>query len=153
MSTAFQFIYKWSAKLLSFECHPPNVLPIMLFWMFMQRINNTLCKNWQILWQLAWALPTILGHIQDCVLLKEKILTMISVFLCKVKQLSVQEFKCLGITLIHNLFFKRWIKNTVNRIKMTLSNFRFIRTNLTHEPTKLYFNTLILWSCHKCPIA
>ena len=45
----------------------------------------------------------------------------------------VQEFKYLGITLDSQLIFKRQIKNIVNKIKFNLSNFRFIRNNLTLE--------------------
>ena len=56
----------------------------------------------------------------------------------------VQEFKYLGITLDSQLSFKQQIKKIVNRIKFNLSNFRFIRNNLTPESAKLYFDTMIM---------
>ena len=62
----------------------------------------------------------------------------------------VQEFKYLGITLDSQLLFKRQIKNTVNRIKFNLSNFRFIRNNLTLESAKLYFDTMIMSHMSYC---
>lgn len=62
----------------------------------------------------------------------------------------VQEFKYLGITIDSQLGFKQHVKRIVNRMKFNLSNFRFIRNNLTLEAAKLYFEAMIMSHMSYC---
>lgn len=56
----------------------------------------------------------------------------------------VQEFKYLGVILDAQLRFRQQIIRIVHRMKFNLSNFRFIRNNLTPESAKLYLDAMIM---------
>lgn len=57
---------------------------------------------------------------------------------------TVQTFKYLGIIVDSKLNFKQHVKKVANTMKFNLSNFKFIRDNLTLESAKLYFNAMIV---------
>lgn len=66
------------------------------------------------------------------------------VFVHGTKLKIVHEFKYLGIVIDSQLCFKQQVKRTVNLIKFNLSNFTYIRNNLTIDSAKLYFNAMIV---------
>lgn len=66
------------------------------------------------------------------------------VFVHGTKLKIVHEFKYLGIVIDSQLCFKQQVKRTVNLIKCNLSNFTYIRNNLTIDSAKLYFNAMIV---------
>lgn len=53
--------------------------------------------------------------------------------------------KYLGVILVSQLDFKHHDKKTLNTIKWNLSNFRYIRNDLTLESSKLYFLAIIIF--------
>lgn len=63
---------------------------------------------------------------------------------------AVGEFKYLGIIINSQLCFKQQVKRAVNQTKFNLSNFRYIRNNLTTESAKLYFSAMAMTHLTYC---
>lgn len=56
----------------------------------------------------------------------------------------VSEYKYLGITIDSNLTFKTQVNKVCNKVKFNISNFRFIRSQLSLQAAKMFMNSMVL---------
>ncbi len=61
-----------------------------------------------------------------------------------------KEFKYLGILLHSNLNFRAPFKKSVNGVKLSLANFRFIRNSMSTEAAKVYMHSVSFSHMNYC---